>query len=460
MRLPTLLQNKSKIKTDIIQWNGINKLPVIGNGQLLSMTNLSAEFLPCLVPRPPRSVTNTLTSGHALSTANGKLCWVDGTNFVYDGTARGTVTASSKSMCDFNGKVIIAPDKKYYDYCTNEFGDIATMPDIDFVTVFNNRIIGVKGSDFYISALGQYNVWNKYVGETTDSWTTDVAEEGDFTGLLGLQTPNYVICSKSNYLYELYGNKPSNFDLKKIAEVGCIDSKSMVSINNVAYFLSAKGIIRYSGDACEIISEVLQEKYISGVAGTDGRRYYISLYNGTEYNLYVYDTENKTWFREDNLSVTEFVELDNALYALANNSVYKFNSGSELINFEAITDRFTEQYNGAKIHSEFNLMVETKGYSAVKIYYSIDGAEWIWADSIISNGYKSYRSTIKPKRGNYIQLKFTGFGDIKIYQFTRRMTIGSTAPTRNRALTWNELEAMSWEEIETFSWEEINHRRG
>lgn len=460
MWLPNLIASKNKIRTDTINWAGLNRMPVIEPGQLSSMTNLSSEYAPCLSPRPSREVINTLANGIALSTSNNKLCWVDGTNFVYDGVVKGTVTATKKSMCDFNGKIIIAPDKKYYDYVAGTFGDIANMPDIDFVTVFNNRIIGIKGSDFYMTALGQYNIWTDYSGDNTDSWATDVAEEGIFTGLLGLQTPNHIICTKGNYLYELYGNKPSNFNLTKVDDTGCIDSRSMVAIDNIAYFLSSEGVMQYAGGTCKNISIELQEKYVNGSAGTDGRRYYISLFNGTVYNLYVYDTYTGLWHREDNLNVVEFARLDNNLYALSGNSIYKFNSGTETVNFEAITDRFTEQYSGAKVTSEFSFMVETMGYSTVKVYYSIDGSEFIWADTILSNGYNSYVSTIKPKRGNYIQLKIAGFGNVKIYALSRKMTIGSTKPTRMRALTWDEIEAMTWEELEAFNWNEINHRRG
>lgn len=460
MRLPVLPYTANKKqKKDIIEWQGLNRMPTVPSGSLTAMTNMSSEYAPCLSPRPPREVIKTLTSGTALLAVDDKLCWIDGTNFVYNDVIKGTVTAGNKSMCVFNGKVIIAPDKKYYDYGTDTFGTIATMPDTDYVTVFNNRIIGIKGNDFYMTALGIYDSWNDYSGENSDSWATDVAEEGEFSGLLGLQTPNHIICTKDDYLYELYGHKPSNFNLTKIDDVGCIDFRSMVAIDNVAYFLSRSGIMQYAGSNSKNISMELQERYVSGAAGTDGRRYYISLYNGAAYNLYVYDTYTGMWHREDDLGVSAFAQMEGSLYALTGNNIYKFNSGTEQVNFSVETERFTEQYNGAKVTSQYSVMVETEGHSVVRVYYSIDGGSYIQSDAILSNGYLSYVSHIKPKRANSTKLKFEGFGNVKIYQLTRDMTIGSTVPVRVRALSWDEIERYSLDQVEVFSWNEINHRR-
>jgi hypothetical protein len=462
MQLPRVNAPQNKIKPVTVEWKGLNKMPVVSPGQLLNMTNMSSKYAPCLSPRPPREEIISLTSGTSFIFANGKWAWVDGTDFLYDGVVKGAVTAGRKSMCIFNGVILILPDKKYYDYTSDTFGTF-TCPDLDYVTVYNNRVVGVKGNDFRISALGKYDTWEQLAGENTDSWATDTAEEGDFSGLLGLQTPNHIIATKKGFSYELYGNKPSNYNLTKIDDVGCIDFRSLVAIDNIAYCLSSEGIMQYAGSNWKNISIELQEKYVSGAAGTDGRRYYISLYNGTEYNLYVYDTFTAEWHREDNLEVQQFFNADGFLYALTSTSIIKFNSGSETVNFSAETERFTEQYNGAKAMSEFSVLVEIEGYGCVRVYYSVDGADYILADTILSSGFYSYTTNIKPKRGNAIQLKFEGFceypGSVKVYQLDRKMTIGSTVAIKFRALTWDEIEKMTWNQLEAFSWDEINHRR-
>jgi outer membrane protein assembly factor BamB len=125
--------------------------------------------------------------------------------------------------------------------------------------------------------------------------------------------------------------------------------------------LSSDGINEYGGSIPRPISLSLDEKYVSGKAGTDGRRYYISLYNGTDYNLYVYDTLPgiKLWHREDNLQVKDFANMNGVLYALAaDNKVYRFDYGTEVIEWEVETDTMTQGYMGKKYSNEIKVEAE------------------------------------------------------------------------------------------------------
>ena len=53
--------------------------------------------------------------------------------------------------------------------------------------------------------------------------------------------------------------------------------------------------------------------------------------------------------REDDLQVKDFVYLNGSLYALAaDNKIYKFNSGTEEIDWEVETEIFTEKISREK----------------------------------------------------------------------------------------------------------------
>ena len=71
------------------------------------------------------------------------------------------------------------------------------------------------------------------------SWQTNTGDPGEFTGIK--VSLNQVKATKDGCLYELYGDKPSNFKLHKVVDVGCIDGDSIVEINGVLYFLSSDG---------------------------------------------------------------------------------------------------------------------------------------------------------------------------------------------------------------------------
>jgi hypothetical protein len=335
MQLPRMPYNAPKIEQTVIEWKGLNRMPTVSTGELSAMTNMSSEYAPCLSPSRPKEISKTVVSGTAMAQAEGKLCWVDGTNFYYDGVVKGTVTAGKKSIFAFNGNVLIFPDKKCYSIDAGTFTDIAagtypsvpvSCPDIDYACVYNNRAFGVKGDNIYASALGKYNTWADFTGENTDSWAADTGTDGDFNGVI--ECNGHVLIVKSDCIFELYGTKPSNFTLQLVSPaIGCIDGRSLVVIGGILYFLSHDGIYAYSGSVPENISIKLNEKYVCGAAGSDGRRYYISLFNGTEFNLYVYDTYSGMWNREDKLEVLSFVSIGNELHALTNtNPVYVTNN--------------------------------------------------------------------------------------------------------------------------------------
>src|SRR5699024_4008893 len=50
-----------------------------------------------------------------------KMIVVDGTSFLVDGVKKGTVTAGKKQMVAMQTKVLVWPDKVYYDTASDEF---------------------------------------------------------------------------------------------------------------------------------------------------------------------------------------------------------------------------------------------------------------------------------------------------------------------------------------------------
>jgi hypothetical protein len=425
---------------DVVNFLGLNRGPKITQGELRSMTNLSTKYMGCLYPRNPRAVSFTLTSGTALFAANnGKMCWVDGTNFVYDGVVKGTVTAGSKSIAELEGVICIFPDKKYYNYKTNTYGTIGSgsptdgeapttgqCPNMDYICVHNNRIWGIKNQTVYGSKFNDPMTWAQYsvpINEADSVYFKISSDSGSLIGIRPLS--QYIVFTTNHALYQMYGSKPSNFDPRRItSSKGCIDNKSMVEIDGALFMLSSEGVSVFQGSAPEVISEKLQETYVSGKAITDGEKYWLSLYNGSSYSLYCY--ENGLWVMEDNLQVKDFALLDGYIYALASdNKVYKFNSGTETVQWEAVTDRFTESYMGNKATSKIKVEAELSSGSSVAVYISYDGGAYTLVDTYSDTGYRYFKTYQIPKDCFYFQVKFVGTGMAKIYSLTRDMLVRS-----------------------------------
>ena len=321
MKLPQVRYKQQNSKPQIIGFKGLNRMPMISDGELSATENISSEFLPCLTIRSSREVIATLTAGHALFASKDKLCWVDGTSFVYDSVVKGTVLAGPKSMCIFNDRIIIMPDKKYYDTISGVFGSVGTgtyptagaCPDMDYVCEHMNRVWGIKGNNIYASKLGDSSDWTTFAGLETDSYATDVATEGDFTGIYPYN--NHVVMTKPDHIHETYGYKPSNFQVQKTADKGTSYGKTLNAVNGVLMMEGRDSVYGYTGSVPRGLSGNLNEIYSTGAAGTDGKKYYISFTNGTSYNLYVYDSTSAVWVREDSLQVKDFAYLNGYLYA-------------------------------------------------------------------------------------------------------------------------------------------------
>jgi hypothetical protein len=437
---------------DVTTFRGLDRLPSIEKGELRSMLNLCSDNPTCLSPRKPRQPYRTLSSGTALFAANnGKLCWVDGTNFYYDGTVKGTVTVGAKCMCDFGTYILIFPDKKYYNYTLDTFGTLGngttygvtydsegnkvplsagSVPDMDMICTFNNRVWGVKDKYIYASKYNDPTNWTQFsvpLQETDSIYFEINSENGVFKAIKALE--NYLVAITTKSFYEIFGNKPSNYTPKLLTNsCGCVDGKSLAEIDGNIYFLENDGVNRYGGSFPQPVSIQLQEKNcVSGIGVSLNRKYYINIYNGTTYSLYVYDALLQQWHMEDNLHVIDFAVVNNKIYALASdNVIYMFNYPSgTTVSWQAELDRFTLQYLGQKATNKIKIEVELETGSSMSVYIRTDGSEYRLLNTDTTTGYHYFPVFELPRSAFWAQLKLTGTGNCKVYSVTREIIVNS-----------------------------------
>lgn len=114
MRLPFMNSTGAKNKRQIIDFRGINYSPMGGEGELEESYNLSSEHYPWVSQRAGRKTEAVYLSPTGLY-ARGKLCVVDGEDFRYGGEIVGKVERGEKHFATINTKIVIFPDKKFYD---------------------------------------------------------------------------------------------------------------------------------------------------------------------------------------------------------------------------------------------------------------------------------------------------------------------------------------------------------
>lgn len=115
MKLPILKYSESRMRNQVMQFRGIQYGRFTRDGEFSETLNLSARNDPSISQRTARGkITGAWTAPTAIY-AKDKLVVVDGTNFYYDGQIVGQVTTGQKQIVAVNSKIIIFPDKVYYD---------------------------------------------------------------------------------------------------------------------------------------------------------------------------------------------------------------------------------------------------------------------------------------------------------------------------------------------------------
>ena len=429
--LPVLPHSaNNKVKKSTINWRGLNRKSLTADDEFSATTNLSSKNHPLVSPRDPREQVYSLTAGKALFAAS-KLAWADGTSFVYDGAVKGTVTATAKSMVELSQRIVVFPDKKSYDTVGGAFGAFGagtypaagSVPDIDYACTLDNRIWGVKGDNIYCCALGDFDDWTSFLNpdgtvNEAGAWSVDTGTNGSFTGISSFK--GTVVAFKNDRVWKLFGNTPSDFQFVEVSRLGCVSHKSACEVNNSLFWLSPQGVVAYTGGVPEVISENLNENYVSGVAGGDGRRYYLSLYNGSTYALYVFDTWKGVWLQEDDLHVTEMAHLGGFLYALtADNKVYRFGNGNERVRWGFATKEYTEEVSNKKGYSRIMFRVDLEAGSDIAVYTRTDNGSFTLCKAYSASDLSSFIVPLRAKNADHFQIKVEGNGEGKVHQLSR-----------------------------------------
>lgn len=297
-------------------------------------------------------------------------------------------------------------------------------PALDYGVVYNNRIVGVKGSDIRASALGDFTNFHEYVDEAgnpsaTGAYATDVGSAGEFTGICSYN--NVLLLFKRDIVYEMYGSMP--YTLTELCNTGCIDNDSIASVDGVLYWASPKGIVRYSGGVPQVIStQIGIDTSGKCKAGTDGRKYYV--FDGKM--MYVYDTYHQMWHIEDDKNVNMFYNHINDLYGVYDDGIYKMNSGSESVEWEFETKDYTFGSKERKNLSKLWLRADMPKNSRLEVYVKQNGGEWVRSAVKTAERDEMFDFKLRVKKCDSFALKFKGKGDVRILDIHGKITVGTS----------------------------------
>ena len=184
MKLPyaKYANNPSQVRT--IDFRGYCVKPIIEDGQMRDMMNLSSDGYPNMAQRKMRRVVESkFTNPSSIASRKEKLVVVDGTSVYYDGVKVGDVSSGEKQIASINSKICIFPDKKYYDTADKEFGSLdakleITTTDSVYIKVSNNALIvvGATFEGFKVGDAVQISGFTKKTGNNLSAILVNVTE--------------------------------------------------------------------------------------------------------------------------------------------------------------------------------------------------------------------------------------------------------------------------------------------
>ena len=312
-----------------------------------------------------------------------------------------------------------------------------TVPDLDYLCVNENRLWGCKGDTIYASKLGDPCNWNVFEGISTDAWSVESGQPGDFTACVSFL--GYPCFFKERRVFKVFGNKPSNYQLEPGADLGVKAGcgKSLAIANNTLYYVSPAGPVAYNGGIPQNIGEPLGDlPLLEAVGGSDGRRWYLSahsLYSAAWFTL-TYDTQVGLWAREDTARFVSFAHYRHTLYAFRDSGrlcalAWYNNMGLDpetSVQSSLETGDFTAASPDKKGVGKLHLRVKLAQGASLTVSIRFDSGAWETVKTVTGTGSRrSYYLPIIPRRADHFRLRLSATNAWTLESLAREEYSGS-----------------------------------
>lgn len=334
-----------------------------------------------------------------------------------------------------------------------------TMPDLDYVMEWNNRLWGASSEDntIYACKLGDPTNWQYYQGLSLDSYYAQQGTDGHWTGCAAHSS--HAIFFKQNSMARIYGSSPSTWQISNMQCFGVEEGsdRSVVVINDSVFYKSKIGIMVYEGGTPYCISDKFNATFRNVVGATEGNKYYASIQSGDGFPLMVLDIELGVWHKEDNARMIDACAIGNRLYFInhAGESIKcgeadaiaspwlpcghgAATSGTvQIVNPVNATEKasemewmaqfgpFDEFLENRKIYSRILMRLIRSAESSVKVYISENEGPWELVNEFDPATTGGDYIPIIPRRCDRYSIKIVGTGKCSIKSLTRKVRRGT-----------------------------------
>jgi hypothetical protein len=171
MKLPAMKYGSGDIRKTLSVFGGLNRRIGAGDGELIHCENLGANTYPALSPRAGRGLTETYTEPSDIFEWNGHKVIVDGFNLLLDGRVIANVSEGSKQFAVVNTKLVVWPDKIYYNFEDNSVYkmDVSAVADSADPSSYTTNTLTLGESDVHAKGSEKFTtVQYRYSYGTND----------------------------------------------------------------------------------------------------------------------------------------------------------------------------------------------------------------------------------------------------------------------------------------------------
>ena len=163
-----------------------------------------------------------------------------------------------------------------------------------------------------------------------------------------------------------------------------------------------------------------------------------------DWHLFTYDTEKRTWFKEDDFHALGFGRVDDELYAIDEEGNTLAAMGGSMGEIEDDFDWLAdfglsgvkyapaeqgyarEDSAGSRYLSRFDIRMylEEGSRAELEIMYDDDGI-WHRMGEIRGTRMKNQMIPVMPRRCDHLRFRIRGTGECRIYSINRSMEVGS-----------------------------------
>lgn len=367
-----------------------------------------------------------------------------------------TIRSVQKNYLHFDDNSFVAESLPSITYV------LLDVPIVYGMCTSKNRLWAYGIRTIYASASGNVMRWYRYDGDEQSSYKEKIPSGSIVTGCV--EYSGSPVFFTANSMVRVEGDSPANFKLAETSLYGVKEgcAKSLCVVGDKMLYISDAGVVSCDGKTATVISDALGKNLASGVATSDGRRYYLSAEDEQGVKaLYMYDTITGSWFKEDNNNIEYLGYLNGDVFAFGGpNVIYiigedKTGHGTTLGAVSSYVEFHPLMHPAHTeiVPKNIALQVDCEADTTLTLSVRYDDGEWEECGQLQSEGKQLWSIALEERTCRSLGVRLDGVGAYKVLYLIEDFVGDAlpdippiTAEDIGKVLTANEDGAAKWKE--------------